>query len=357
MRRGAAAFAAGLLAAWASAAQAQSDLLSVGTLHAEIDLRASVVGGENGWLDGGFGKLREGGDRGDTAARLRIAAIDAAWTPTLAWGLSGLVSVTHQDGLDPDIDLNEAYLKYRTAPGPTRLTARAGVFWPPISLEHGGPMWTVEDSITPSAVNSWVGEEVKVMGGELTLDQRVGASEVGVTGALFRHDDTSGTLLSYRGWALHDLRISADGEVPLPPLSPMISPYQYDETTPFLELDGRSGYYARVEWRPPQPFAINVLRFDNGGDRLSSRDMQIAWRTRFWDIGAAGVSGRAHQPQGPGLVGQHPRRPGHAARHPRRCRLPRGLPAPQPRRRIGPRQRALRLVRDSRQQLPVRGRQ
>jgi len=287
MRRMTAIIAACVLPAWAPAARAQSDWLSPATIHAQVDLRASVVGGETGWLDGGFGKLREGGDGGDTAVRLRMAAIDAAWTPTIAWGLTGLVSATHQDGLDPEVDLNEAYLKYRTAPASTRLTARAGLMWPPVSLEHGGAMWTVDDTITPSAVNSWIGEEVKVLGAELTLDQRVGASQIGVTGALFRHDDTSGTLLSYRGWALHDLRISADGEVPLPPLSPMIAPYQYDETTPFLELDGRSGYYARIEWRPPQPFAVNLFRYDNSGDRLSSRDHQTAWRTRFWNAGAA----------------------------------------------------------------------
>jgi hypothetical protein len=291
MRRLAALIALLLLPLWASAAHAQADLFSPSTLHAEVDLRASVVGGETAWLDGGFGKLREGGDAGDTEARLRVAAIDAAWTPTIAWGLSGLVSATHQDGLKPDVDLNEAYLKYRTGPGATRFTARAGLFWPPISLEHGGPMWTVQDSITPSAINTWVGEEVKVLGAELTVDQRVGASEVALTGAVFRHNDTSGTLLSYRGWALDDIRAGPDVELPLPPLSPMIAQYQDSDTYPFYELDHRSGYYAKLEWRPPQPFAVNLFRYDNSGDRVSSRDGQTAWRTRFWNLGAVASLG------------------------------------------------------------------
>ena len=287
MRRLVAMNVACLLLAWAPCAHAQSDILSPGTLHAEIDLRAGVAGGETGWLDDGFGKLREGGADGDTAARLRIASVDAAWTPTFAWGLSGLVSAVHQDGQHPAIDLNEAYLKYRSPPGPTRVTARAGVMWPPVSLEQGGPVWTVEDSITPSAINSWIGEEVKVLAGELTLHQHVGGGEVGLTAAVFRHDDTSGTLLSYRGWALHDFRVTANGELPLPPLSPFVAPYQYSETSPFLELDGRSGYYARIEWRPPQPFALSLFRYDNAGDRVSSKESQTAWRTRFWNIGAA----------------------------------------------------------------------
>jgi hypothetical protein len=209
-----------------------------------------------------------------------------AWSPQITWGLSGLVSVSHQDGIDHDIALSEAFIKFRTSPSPTRVTARAGLFWPPISLEHGGPLWTVTDSITPSAINSWVGEEVKVLGAELTVEHQFGEHNLGLTGAAFQHNDTSGTLLSYRGWALHDLRIRADEGVPLPPLSPMIAPYQGVHTYPVWELDKKTGYYARLEWRPPLPFAVNLFRYDNLGDRVSTRMGQTAWRTRFWNLGA-----------------------------------------------------------------------
>ena len=40
-------------------------------------------------------------------------------------------------------------------------SARAGLMWPPVSLEHEGADWHVKDSITPSAINSWIGEEVR----------------------------------------------------------------------------------------------------------------------------------------------------------------------------------------------------
>jgi hypothetical protein len=146
-------------------AHAQSEILGPEAFDGQIDLRASVVGGETGWLEGGFGKLREGGsDDGETKLRAAVAAVDLAWKPRLSWSLSGLISVTHQDGQSRDVDLNEAYLKYASGPGETRLTARAGAFWPPISLEHGGSTWGVIDTITPSAANSWVGEELKVLG-------------------------------------------------------------------------------------------------------------------------------------------------------------------------------------------------
>ena len=123
----------------AGQARAQADdIVGAEAFDGSIDLRASVVGGEKGWLDGGFGKLRWGGDDGDTQARARIAAADLAWKPQFSFNLAGLVSVVHQAGQSSDIDLNEAFLSFRTNPSPTRFSARAGVMWPPISLEHTG---------------------------------------------------------------------------------------------------------------------------------------------------------------------------------------------------------------------------
>jgi hypothetical protein len=158
--------------------------------------------------------------------------------------------------------------------------------WPPVSQEHAGSNWTVEDTITPSAANSWIGEEVKVLALEGSIEHRFGEHQVKLTAAAFRHDDMAGTLLAYRGWALHDFKATPDGDLPLPPLAPAAAPYQDTITTPFLELDGRTGYYARLDWRPPLPFAINVFRYDNEGDRVSSWRKQTSWRTRFWNLGA-----------------------------------------------------------------------
>lgn len=274
------------VAAASAPAYAQSEIIGPEAFDGEVDLRASVVDGERGWLDGGFGKLREGGDAdAHTKARLDVAAVDLAWKPRFSFALSGLVSVTHQDGASNDVDLNEAYLKYSSGPALTRFSLRAGVFWPPVSLEHAGSNWGVADTITPSAVNSWIGEEVKVLGAEAAVERTVGEHEFVLTGAAFKHDDMSGTLLSYRGWALHDLRVTPDSDMPLPPLSPSIAPYQDTITSPFWESDGRVGYYARLDWRPPERFALNLFRYDNRGDRLSGEEMQTAWRTHFWNVG------------------------------------------------------------------------
>ena len=76
------------------------------------------------------------------------------------------------------------------------------------------------------------------------------------------------------------------GPLPLPPLSPSKTAYQDQITNPFWEVDGRAGYYARIDWQTPWPVSVNLFRYDNRGDRLSSYDLQTAWRTRFWNAGA-----------------------------------------------------------------------
>jgi hypothetical protein len=272
---------------WPGAAWAQGDdILGPQAFDGSIDLRASVAGGDTGWLDGGFGKLRFGGDNGDAQPRARIAAADLAWKPQFNFNLSGLVSVVHQNGQSTDIDLNEALLSFRSGPAATRFSARAGVFWPPISLEHSGSTWQVADSITPSAINSWVGEEVKVLAFEAKAEHRFGDHKLAFTAAVFEHDDMAGTLLTYRGWALHDVRMTIGNHFPLPPLSPSIVPYQAQRTNPFWEVDGRAGYYARADWQTAGPVSFNLLRYDNRGDRQSSYELQTAWRTRFWNAGA-----------------------------------------------------------------------
>ena len=238
------------LACWPVQAHAQAELFGPDNIEASVDLRASMVGGEESWLEGGFGKLRYGGEAGETVPRARIAAIDLAWKPRVSWNFSGLVSVSYQSRLDDEPDLSEAFLKFQSDPAAIRFSGRAGLFWPPISQEHSGGNWLVTDSITPSAANSWVGEEVKVLGLEATVETAFGDHELALTGAAFLHNDMSGTTLSYRGWALHDVRVTMNGDLPLSPLSPSRRPWQDTITSPFWEVDGRVGLIARVADMP-----------------------------------------------------------------------------------------------------------
>ncbi len=266
----------------AGPALADSDIFSAETFHGIAEVRAAAADGETSWLDGGFGKtsVSKGGD-------LKLTGAALEWKPSFSFAVSGVVTVQVQPDLDPAFDLGEAYLKLKAPPSSdTRLSGRIGVFYPPVSLENDGVAWTPPDMLSASALNSWIGEEVKVGGAEATLQHRFGDHEVEATAGVFGWNDTAGTLLTFRGWALHDLRAGVRTDYQLPPLSPFAALFQPNDTYPFRELDGRPGYYGRLEWRPPAPVALNVFFYDNGGNRTAvDSEHQWAWETRFFNAG------------------------------------------------------------------------
>jgi hypothetical protein len=268
---------------------AQVDLVSPETVHGLVDLRLSAANGESSFADGGYGKTRFGGGAGG-GDRVRASVAEAAleWKPRLNWEWSAVVDITAQPGQEHAVDVAQAYAVFKPVPrSDTRFQVRAGLFYPPISLEHDAPVWGVTNTITPSAINSWVGEEVKVVGLEGQAQHDFDGQSVSVTGAVFGYDDTSGTLLTYRGWALHDLKSTANGKFPLPPLSAYALTVQDTETYSTLEIDHRAGWYARLEWRPTGALTLDALHYDNRGNREGvTPDLQWAWDTRFTNLGA-----------------------------------------------------------------------
>jgi hypothetical protein len=267
---------------------AEPDLVSRQAFEGLIDLRAVAADGQPSYLDGGYGRLRYGGD-GSSSLRGRLSLADAAlvWKPQLTWSLGAVVDVEHQDGQQHAFDLVQAYLTWRPTPHEdTRISARAGFYYPPISEEHEGAAWAVRDTITPSAINSWVGEEVKVVGGEGRISRRFGDQELTATAGLFGYDDTSGTLLTFRGWGLTDIKATAFGSFAMPPIDPYMARRQAAATQSTAELDGRVGYYGRLDWRPVSRLSLSAFYYDNRGDKTSVDAHQWAWATRFWNFGA-----------------------------------------------------------------------
>jgi len=284
----------GLATCWlafgACAVRADSGaLLSRETITASADIRLVLAEGERSWLAGGFGKGRWSGaaDRG-TRMRPELAEATLAWLPRFGWALSGTVVAIAQNGQQHSVDLSEAFLTFRPpATGSVRPSARIGLFWPPVSLEHGGTEWRVNDTITPSAIGSWVGEEVKLAGAEFNLAIRAGGGKITVTGAAFGLNDTAGTLLAFRGWALHDVKAVAFGKQPLPPLNGFITFVQPRYTRPVIGISGYVGYYGKLTWAPAAPVRVEAFHYDNRADPQDvNASKEWGWRTRFDTIGA-----------------------------------------------------------------------
>jgi hypothetical protein len=162
--------------------------------------------------------------------------------------------------------------------------------WPPVSLEHEGADWHVRDTITPSAINSWIGEEVRPAAIEGTVETEIGEQKLSATAAILAANDTAGTLLTFRGWAMHDRRTLAFNRQPLPPFEASDEGYQAHFTHPLLDVApgfaNRPGYYAKLAWSPPIPMRIELYHYDNRANpEWVNDDLEWGWRTHFTNIG------------------------------------------------------------------------
>lgn len=273
----------------AGPALAQVDLLSPSVLSVQGDVRLSAADGEPSWLQDGFGKTRYGGNDPGWTTRLQLASADVIWRPAFAFDLTGYVDAVYQPVEDHPVDLSEAFLQYKPLPDADglRWQARAGLMYPPASLENDGPGWTPTRTITPSAINSWLGEEGKTIAAEVKVAKRWSDQELSAGGAIFGYDDTSGTMLSWRGWMFSDLRSTLSGETPIPDVPDNHKPFMtqdYDSKA-VDEIDGRPGVYAWGEWRSPYGVTANLFYYDNAGDRTTKADGNWTWDTRFWNLG------------------------------------------------------------------------
>jgi hypothetical protein len=268
-----------------------TDILSPGTVSVTGTVSLAVTNGEESWLDRGFGKLATSGDDGNFEFKPLISEANLIWQPRFGWALFATLVGTFQGGERNEAGLSEAYLTFKPMRGSsTRVSARAGLMWPPVSLEHEGADWHVRDTITPSAINSWIGEEVRPVALEGTVGTKIGEHELSATAALFAANDTAGTLLSFRGWALHNRRTLAFNAQPLPPFELEDEGYQAHFSHPLLDVDSgfarRPGYYAKLSWQPPVPVRVDFLHYNNRADpRVVNDDLEWGWHTHFNNLG------------------------------------------------------------------------
>jgi hypothetical protein len=218
--------------------------------------------------------------------------------------ISASMILSAQDDRQGVVDVNEAWLAWNPVPTSAwKSQVRAGAFFPATSIEfdYGSTSWTPRDTISSSAVNSWIGEELRTVGLEYKLSrngrQAGSAHSYGVTAAVFGANDPAGTLMAWRGWSISD-RITGLREpitlADLPVFQPGGAlPNQSRSVNVFRELDQRLGVYGTVHYAHAKGFEIAAMRYDNLADPLVLQSGQYAWRTRFNHLSAkvTGVGG------------------------------------------------------------------
>jgi hypothetical protein len=254
-------------------------------ITAQIDLRAVVVDSPlDSFTEGGTGQLRFGGD--DDGLRLGSVMIDAAGeiVDTLRYGITARAT---GDGDQNPIDLTEAYLEWRPYPSSSwRWKTRVGAFYAPISLENRTVGWDSLYSISSSAINTWIGEELRTIGLETSLTA-LGATagrnfDVSIVASAYGWNDPAGILLFQRGWGIHDRQTALFGELPRPLVAdPSIPNIEF-----FDEVDHRFGYYAGLESKISGQHVLRALHYDNRGDTSKQDAREPTWLTRFDAFGA-----------------------------------------------------------------------
>jgi hypothetical protein len=260
-------------------------------LEALLSLRGLATDVERSFLDGGLGKGRF--DEGDEAVDLGAAIVD--YRAQLLPALAVRAVASAYDSVDHPVDLNELYLEVRPVPRSAwRLQGRLGAFHAPFSLENTDVGWTTPYTVSSSAVNTWLGEELRTLGAEVqaTRQGRLAGSphDLGVVAGAFQGNDPAGALVSWRGWALHDRQTRLFERLPLAPLPALapggsFNPPQEAFEEPFREIDNRTGFYVGGQWDWADRSRVRLSRYDNNGDPTVVEDGQWAWDTRFDQAG------------------------------------------------------------------------
>ena len=272
-RHGVAAALAAVSAAVSTAAESDRHEFyfdaSAGYVSASTDLTA--------WTEGGFSKLRYDDD-GFEAFRL-FGEYHGRITPTLR----ARVVVDYVDDAFDGLGATEAVIDWRPVPqSRNQQQVRFGAFYPSFSLENGDRGWESPFTYSYSAINTWLGEEVRPIGAEWSLRRRFEGfhsnHDLKVFTAGFYGNDPAGTLLFWRGWSLHDRQSRLNDDLLIPPRPFSSTPQQLK---PFRETDHRPGFYGGVEWRYGQRALVQLARYDNRADPFSFSNGQWGWGTDF----------------------------------------------------------------------------
>ncbi len=249
-----------------------------------LDARVIAEPAMTDWLSGGLGKYRFGGDRYD----MRFEGIGQA---TLIWdsALSATVLARADQDTVNGLDLLEAYVSWHPArSGKWSWAVKTGAFYPSISLENDDLGWASPYTLTYSAINSWIGEELRTLGSEGTLRYHSEtAGTFSLMGSLYCCNDPTGILMADRGWALDDRATGLFERIRIPD----VTARQFRQVPPqrtgmFDEIDHRIGWYAGLAWQMPGIGKFSVVRYDNQGDPAMKTFNDTAWDTRFWAFGA-----------------------------------------------------------------------
>ncbi|MBQ4813148.1 outer membrane beta-barrel protein [Pseudoalteromonas luteoviolacea] len=244
------------------------------------------------WYERGASVNRFGA--GDDRLNLSRAVLDSRFDLSSSWSAHSVVQYVPDS--DSKVGFTELYAQYKPiSKGAYQPQLRVGGFYPKMSLENPDIGWSSPYNYNYSALNAWLGEELRVFGLEASLKRsgkRVKTPSdhnwqwfVGV----YKGNDPTGAVLSWRGFSSHDRQSVFNESLRLRPTAGFMSPQlsgQAWQIEPFTEIDGRFGYYIGAHWSYQNRHSLRAYWYDNNGDpAIVNYDTgQYAWDTKFWSL-------------------------------------------------------------------------
>ncbi|HKO56959.1 MAG TPA: hypothetical protein VJ276_13875 [Thermoanaerobaculia bacterium] len=200
------------------------------------------------------------------------------WRPSVTFGGHvHLLARSEEDGSRRGrVGVVEAFLEQNLRVGADRVHIMEGAFFFPSSRENVDSLWETPYTLTPSALNSWLGEELRPVGVDASWRHQMrGGSALTGGATLFTGNDTFGALPIDRGWALRDHWALLGEHIPV---------NASFFTSVSAENDDRLGWSARGKWNNDHG-AVQVTRIDNRSDARRYGEL-FNWATRFNIVGA-----------------------------------------------------------------------
>jgi hypothetical protein len=260
-----------------------------GQLHGTIEISAHERSAQTSWTNGGWGVSRFGAK--SDMLNLSRAALKGRLELSTDW--SGHAVAQYAPDPNHKLGFTEAYLSYQPLAKRYQFRSRIGAFYPRMSLENQAFAWSSPYSYQYSALNSWIGEEVRTFGAEIELKRPArrfrSRYDVSLLGAIYKGNDPAGTLLVWRGFLPHGRQSVINERIEFAPLYALMTPqlvHQGQFVEPFSEIDGRFGYYLGIHAQYLKKHTLRLYWFDNNADpsALNQKTQQYAWDTQFWSF-------------------------------------------------------------------------
>ena len=246
-----------------------------------LDLRLTNSGAERTQVDGGLGKTRFGDD--GTGAHLAEAALYGR--AQITEDIMMFADLRYEPSQRTAVDLIEGYVRYRPLSlSRWRWSVTAGAFFPPVSEENTAAGWSSPWTLTPSAINSWVGEELRSIGAEAKIEWRGDSDRIEAVASVFGWNDVAGVAIADGGWVMSDRVTGIFDRTRLPNSFATAGKPGAAWREPFTEIDSRPGYYIGASWRHEDWGRLSLLYYDNECDPHAF-NREFGWHTRFLSAG------------------------------------------------------------------------